>query len=463
MPVENREIPGRILYVGASLPARSETFVYREVFALCALGLDVRTASVHPPQRGLGEARLDQLADDAIGIYGPGMRRLLTDAALESMTHPIRKIRTALTALCDAIAAPDVAGLNRPKIIWQMLGGLALARRVRRLGIQHIHSHMAHVPTTIAMYAAVQLGVPFSFTGHAADIFRSRTLLKAKLQRAAFAACISHWHRQFYRSIVVRPDDRYPIVRCGVDISEFSPQLHMTRERPGGDASSPAAGPRATRVLAVGRLVPKKGFDLLLHALAMLRDGGETCRATIVGEGPELQDLQRLRTELQLDHEVALVGAKSNQQVRDMFREADLFVLPCRIDQAGDRDGIPVVLMEAMASGVCCVSGDLPAIRELIDDGVSGRLVTPGEVEPLVAAMRELISSADLREVLAREGRRRVEEEFSLALNAERMAESLRNATARWGAAQQNVLPAGLRQQEHGAAASRPSIAAAKR
>ena len=411
--------PPRVLYVGAALPARSETFVYREVFALRDLGFDVRVASVHQPHRGLGEARLDSLAGEAIGIYGRGVRRLLLDAAIESISHPIRKIRTALVALGDALAAPDVALFNRPKVIWQMMAGLALARRVRRLELKHVHAHMAHVPATIAMYAALQLGVPFSFTGHAADIFRSRTLLKAKLNRAAFVACISYWHREFYRSIVNLPDDRLPIVRCGVDVDEFAPPQA---------AGLTGAGRESPRVLAVGRLVPKKGFDLLLRALAKLRDDGTPFHATIVGDGPQQRDLEQLRSALRLDQHVDLAGAQSNQQVRGMLREADLFILPCRIDPSGDRDGIPVVLMEAMASGVCCISGDLPAIRELIDDGVSGRLVAPGEVEVLAAAMARLLADHAQRKQFARAGRARVQQEFSLGLNAERMAESLWHA-----------------------------------
>jgi glycosyltransferase involved in cell wall biosynthesis len=194
---ERRAGSGRmsILYVGGTLPARSETFVYREVLALRDLGVEVRVATVHPPQRELGDDRVDALAGEVIEIYGPGPWKLLADALMECVAHPIRTMSAAACGTRDAVCGRGVPLKRRPKVLWQCVAGLALARRVRGLGIQHIHAHMAHVPTTIAMYCAHRLGISFSFTGHAVDLFREGTLLKSKLRRASFAACISEWHR----------------------------------------------------------------------------------------------------------------------------------------------------------------------------------------------------------------------------------------------------------------------------
>jgi glycosyltransferase involved in cell wall biosynthesis len=286
-----------------------------------------------------------------------------------------------------------------------MAAALALARRVRPLGVRHIHAHMAHVPATIAMYAARQLGIGFSFTGHANDIFPNRTLLAEKLRRARFAACISEWHREFYRCVSGVPESRLPVVRCGVEIPAAAPV-----EREG-----------VPRIVAVGRLMPKKGFDVLVRAVAELRAAGVGVECRIIGAGPQREELAGLIRERGLTGTVALLGAMANERVLDEIAGADLFVLPCRVDPGGDRDGIPVVLMEAMARGVCVISGDLPAIRELVRHGETGLMVSPGEVGPLAAAIRTALADKALRRRVGEQGRAWVADEFSSGVNADRL------------------------------------------
>jgi glycosyltransferase involved in cell wall biosynthesis len=397
-----------VLYLSGQLPARSETFVYREVFGLRDAGLPVHVASVYAPDRDLGDPRLDALADEAIPIYGSGKQRLLADALSEWASHPIRSLQTWTRVKLDGLFDSDVRLERRPRVLWQGLAALALAHRVRALGITHVHAHMAHVPTTIAMYMAKQLGVPFSFTGHAVDLLRLRTLLKKKLERAAFVSCISHWHRGFYQGIAALPDQRLPIVRCGVDVDQFMPR---EREFAGGPLE----------LLGVGRLVEKKGFDVLIEALARVQEYVPVWRCRIVGDGPKREQFQSLIARHHLQDRIELLGARSNDEIRHLMSEADLFVLPCKLDPTGDRDGIPVVLMEAMASGVCAISGDLPAIRELVDLDKTGVMVEPGSIDALTKALRSLLTDADRRRQLAAAGRERVVEEFSLDVNVERL------------------------------------------
>jgi colanic acid/amylovoran biosynthesis glycosyltransferase len=403
---------GPVLYIAATLPKLSETFVYREFFALRERGVCVLAASVHPPERRLGDARLDALAAEAIPVYWLGSRWLWAHALAEFARHPARAARTMALGLRDAILGQDLTPARRPRVIYQAFAGLA--HRVRPRRIAHIHAHMAHVPASIAMYAARQLRVPFSFTGHANDLFPSRALLKEKLRRAAFAACISQWHRELYRSIQSLPDERLPIVRCGVDI-------------PRQPAAESHAG---VRILTVGRLIPKKGFDVLVDAVAsLLRSDpnlGLSCR--IVGEGPERTGLEQQIRILGLQDHIDLAGPMPNADVLAALSDADLFVLPCRVEPGGDRDGIPVVLMEAMARGVCVVSGDLPAIRELILHARTGLLAPPGDATALAAAMETLIRDRALRAKLAGQGRERVAQEFSSGMNAARIMAAFRAA-----------------------------------
>ena len=388
-----------ILYVGAVLPKRSETFVYREVLGLRGRGIDVSIASVNPPEQGLEDPALSALANEHVPVYGRGVGSkvsVLADAVRQSVVRVPRGLF-------------ETGPAYWPKYLFQRDAGYALARRVRGMGVTHIHAHMAHVPTTVAMHCAQAMGVPFSFTGHAADLFRDRSALKTKLQRAAFVSCISHWHRAFYNDIVPRTDADYPVIRCGVDVESF---------KPGGD------GPRAG-MLTVGRLVRKKGFDLLVEAIAGCTAGS---RLTLVGDGPERAALQAQVDELGAGDRITLVGAKSNEEVRLLMQKAEVFVLPCRVAEDGDRDGIPVVLMEAMASGMAVVSGDLPTIRELVQHDHTGLMCEPGSVESLAAELCRLIADPGMVARLAAAGRQRVVQEFSLSVNIERLCRAFDRA-----------------------------------
>lgn len=401
--------PAHVLYVGALLPKRSETFVYREVLGLRTRGIAVTAASLRAPERDLGDPLLDELADGAEVVYQ-------TRAPLEALRGALWRPSIALRGLLDALFAKDVPLRQRPRVVAQLAGGLGLAWRLRSRGLTHVHAHMAHAPTTVAMYTAAALGTPLSFTGHAADLFRDRQMLPTKLRRAAEVMCISHWHRDFYRQWQDLPEERLPVVRCGVDLHKFSP------------------GPGGGGLLTVGRLVPKKGIDTLIRAMAILAEGPNTNpdrhRLTIVGDGPERRELEELAEALGMRDWVSFVGARNEEQVRVAMQEADLFALPCRVSVDGDRDGIPVVLMEAMASGLPVVSGDLPTIRELIVDDSCGVLVTPGDPRALAREIDRLLADDARRQAVGRAGRSRVAEEFSLDVTLDRLERSFCGSSA---------------------------------
>jgi colanic acid/amylovoran biosynthesis glycosyltransferase len=401
-----------IVYLAAHFPKLSETFVYREILGLRAAGLDIRTVSIRPATDQLGDPVLEQLREEAVPLYGAGWGRLLIDACAESFRHPLRTLRLWARSVWLAAREADLRGVTaRLKIGVQTCAALALAHRLRPLQPALLHAHMAHVPTTIAMFTARQLGIPFSFTGHAADLFRDRALLRPKLQQAAFVHCISHWHRTFYQELCPRPDADYPLVRCGVDPAEFPPR--------------PAPQSGATRLLAAGRLVGKKGFDVLLTALASPALTAYPWTLTLIGDGPEEDALQAQWQAHPCRDRITLAGAQPNTLVRQAMVAADVFVLPCRVDPDGDRDGIPVVLMEAMIAGAVVISGDIPSIRELIEHNRTGLFVPPGDAEALAGALALVCGNASERERLATAARPAAIAEFSLAVNIQRIMENL--------------------------------------
>jgi glycosyltransferase involved in cell wall biosynthesis len=405
-----------IAYIAGAFPKRSETFVYREVRALRAAGWPVTTVSLNRSQDGA----LGEFADLAVGtvhVYDSSARATVASALVESVAHPLRSIRTLATALADTLRPGERTSLGtRARLLAQSVAAMGLALRLRKAGVRHVHCHFAHAPTTVGMYAARHLGVPFSFTGHANDLFQRRALLTRKLQRAAFVACISEWHRELYNQLDPTGERQYRVIRCGVDVDGWAPQAGAAREIPPGEP---------LRVLTVCRLVEKKGVDTLISGLAAL---SRPWKLTIAGDGPERRRLEQLARKLGCFGSIEWLGQVGNERVLGLLAQADVFALPCREDRGGDRDGIPVVLMEAMSCGVPVVSGDLPAIRELVRQDETGVLVDGNRAEQVTAALEALAASRDLRQRLAAAGREHVRGQFSLNATLDQLTLEIQQA-----------------------------------
>lgn len=401
-------------YIAGVFPARSETFVFREVRALREAGWPVTTVSLHPPaERGIAE--FADLEAGTISVYGPQAKSTAKSALGEFLNHPIRAVITMLTALGDAIHPGEkLPPGSRAKLLGQAWMAIGLARRLRGSRVRQVHAHFAHAPATIGMYAAQQLGAEFSFTGHANDLFQRRSLLKRKLERAAFVSCISEWHRELYSAIVPGDEHKYPIIRCGVDVETWTAGKNADRVIP---------PEQAVRVLTVCRLVEKKGVDNLIRGLAKLT---RPWRLTVAGDGPDRARLQSLAAEVGCQDRIEWLGAVSNSRVSELLKQADIFALPCRQDSHGDRDGIPVVLMEAMACGVPVIAGDLPAIRELVQSDKTGVLIDGNQPEQLSNELLSLVDNPNLRATLAHAARELVVNEFSLSTNIGRLGRHFR-------------------------------------
>jgi colanic acid/amylovoran biosynthesis glycosyltransferase len=401
-----------IAYLAAKFPYPSETFVYREVRELRRRGWKITTVSLNdppPPRTGY-----EDLYESTIVLYGPGLGSTLSNAAAETLLHPLHSLKTLLMSICDAISPGEPAGFTtRIKFPIQAIAALGLARRLRKSGVKWIHCHFAHAPATVGMYAARQLAIPFSFTGHANDLFQRRAILLRKLQRCAFVSCISRWHEELYKSIDPAVAPKCELVRCGVETGDWKPRENSTQAE-------------QLRIVTVCRLIEKKGIDTLIKAFGELNHRKVPATLKIAGTG---EYEARLRSMAAVTSEpVQWLGEVDNTKIPAVLAESDVLALPCRTDAKGDRDGIPVVLIEAMACGIPVVSGDLPAIRELIDDGTTGLLVPGDDVPALADALARLAGDAPLRRALARAGREKIVTEFSLAANVDRLENRLENA-----------------------------------
>lgn len=401
----------RLAYLAPEFGAVTSTFIYREIDALERRGAVVDTYSTTRPVATVISAEAAPRIAATRYLYEASATEVVRAVLRMAAARPGTFVRQAGRALRDAFAAQVPTPADRLKLLGHFCVAALLARDLIDRGTRHLHAHFAHVPTSIAMYAAGLAGIPYSFTAHANDIFERPTALKEKVARSAFTACISEYNRR-YLSEMGCDADRQIIVRCALDTESYS-----YRERNG------RSGPPV--IYTVGRIVEKKGMDDLVDALALLRERGRSFYCRIVGDGPLLEPVRRQVRSTGLEDCVELMGAQPQERVKELFEEADIFVLACRVAQSGDRDGIPVALMEAMALGVPVVSTTVSGIPELIESGRSGLLAPPGDSGALADALDQLLQDGDAARAYAREARRTLETTFESARNAEILWEKI--------------------------------------
>ena len=289
-----------------------------------------------------------------------------------------------------------------------------LARLVQQMSIGQLHAHFAHNPASLARYASLLSGVPFSFTAHAKDLYLSRQQsIAEKASGATFVATCTGYNAG-YLGQIVRPADREKIrtVYHGADTDRFRPP------------AQPPANPIPV-VVSIGRLVPKKGHQHLLEAARLLNEHKIRFQLSIYGEGPQQRALEQQIAAADLQGVVCLHGACTQDELISVYRGSDVFVLASVVTADGDRDGIPNVLLEAMACGLPAVSTTISGIPEVVTDGVNGVLVPSGDPVALATALESLLQSASLRQRLGRAARTSVLRYFDAGENAAVMASLL--------------------------------------
>jgi glycosyltransferase involved in cell wall biosynthesis len=282
-----------------------------------------------------------------------------------------------------------------------------------------VHAHFAHHPTVAALALGALAGIPFSFTCHAHDVYLQRAMLGEKVHRAAFVVAISRLLRDQYIARCAQQKDleRVYVIHCGATSTR---QQHPV----------PADAPSPLRVLAVARLVEKKGLSFLIEACALLRQRGRELSCEIIGCGPLRAQLQAQIEQAGLGSVVRLLGGRSQEEVSEALSRAMLFVQPSIVASDGDMEGIPVSLMEAMAAQVPVVATRTGAISELVEDGETGVLVPPGSSAALASAIERLADDPTYAGRLSGQARRYVEAEFDLTRNVAALDLLLRSRAA---------------------------------
>ncbi|MEX0786575.1 MAG: glycosyltransferase family 4 protein [Dehalococcoidia bacterium] len=398
-----------IAYLVRVFPKASETFVANEIVQLEQLGFRIHVYSFEAPEVPVEHECVRQIR--APVSYLPASVReypLATARAHRDLwsRSPARYWRTFRFALRLCVRQRSLVGLS-----WFLQAG-CMANAVLQTDVSHLHCHFAHGPTSIIQQVAMLTGLPYSFSAHAKDLYTTRRPnLRRKVEGAKFAVTCTRANYDYMRD-VAGPEFAGKIAQCyhGVDADKFKPAPTSLREEP-------------PLILAAGRLVEKKGFPDLFQACRLLRDRGIAFRCLVVGDGKARAALEQAVQACDVSDVVSLPGAASQEELARLYRQATAFVLPCRVLDDGDRDGIPNVILEAMASGLPVVATSVSGIPEAIDSGRSGLLVPERNPEELAGAIELLLRDEALRERLGAEARRRVVRDFDPARNARLLAE----------------------------------------
>jgi len=397
-----------VAFLVKTYPKLSETFILGEILGLEARGLPLTVFALQRPTDALQQdanrrvrAQVHYLGDAADGVIAA-----LREHAAQLLRSPLRYLRVLGSRVRQhpRTALRDVALAGR------------LARHMRTLGLRHVHAHFASHPGMVASLAAALTGGTYSISAHAKDIYLADPAeLRGRMAGAAFTVTCTCHNQQHLRGIAA-PGTPVHLMYHGIDFRRFAPE-----PRP--------ENPAVPLVLAVGRLRDKKGFAALVEACARLRDQGLVFRCEIVGYGEEQARLEALIRRHCIEDRVRLAGVMTHAELAKRYQAAAVFAAPCRIADDGDRDGIPNVLLEAMAMELPVVSTPVSGIPEVVHDRETGMLVPPDDPKALAATLSLLLSDPALRRHLGAAARRWVQRHFDNDRNLDTVHGLLATAT----------------------------------
>ena len=386
-----------LAYLFERFPKFSQTFCYREIAELFRQGVRPAIFSLRSPDRG-PEMNWDPAIVSAVHQLpeGDAFARL-ADEASASLPQTARK------TLHEWRGKDDSLRLHQATYI---------GVRLKKLGIHHLHVHFAGMAARTAFWIRRFFGIEYSLTVHANDIFVPNKFeigLPQIFSMASAIVVVSDFAANQLRDRFSDTASRFHRIYNGIDCDRFRP-------------AQPSQPPL---ILSIGRLISKKGFDVLIDACASLQNGGQELRCEIIGEGPLSAELQARIDRHGLGKQVLLVGPKSQAEIAARLSRATLLVLPCRVEADGAMDNLPTVVMEAMASALPVVSTDVGGIAEMVRNGESGLLVSQNDPLATAEAIARLIGDVELARSFGREGRKRAEELFSIEKNVRVLREIL--------------------------------------
>lgn len=399
-----------LVYIVGRYPLLTTTFIDREIQALRHAGVSLQVVAVRRPPADMPfSAEQHSLQEGVIYMLPVKTGWLLLAALYFALLRPLKFIGT----LAFLLSRPHPGLKARMKTLLHFGQGVYTAYLLRSRHFDELHAHFIDRAATIALVASRLLGIPYSLSIHAgADVFVHPVLVREKLSAARKVVTCTKYNKNYLEKLLGQDlSDKITCIPHGLDGSLYQPE--------GTDAGEKSL------ILAVGQLAERKGFAYLLEACRRLNGMGVPYECQIVGEGPQRQHLGELIERYGLSEQVQLTGALPHDQVLQKYRQAALLAMPCIQTINGDVDGIPNVLLEAMAMQVPVISTGISAIPELIQHEWNGLLVPQKDADALTSAILRLLEDRTLREVMAGRGRQSVLEKFNVETNIRRMTETL--------------------------------------
>lgn len=392
----------RIAYMMSRFPKLTETFVLNEIRAMDALGADV---AIYPLQR---ERQRVVHPEAVTWAHRAHFLPFLSLSIVRAQLYFLRRRPAAyLRVLMDVLRATWGSPRMFVAAVAFFPKSVRMAYEMHLRSIAHIHAHFATHPAMAAYVIHRLTGIPYSFTAHGSDLHVDRRMLDRKVAAAAFAVTISEYNREvIVRECGEAARDKVHVIHCGIDPELFKP------------ARAPRAGTQPGRLVCVASFEDVKGHRFLLHACRLLRDRGVDFRCDLIGDGPLRRETEGRIRELDLASHVTIHGPQTRQFVIRMLAHSDVAVLASHPTADGRREGIPVALMEAMASGLPVVSTAISGIPELVESGETGLLVPPRDPEALADALEVLLRDDALRRRMGDGARARVVRDFNLSESA---------------------------------------------
>ena len=397
-----------LVYIVGTYPGLTTTFIDREIRALRSMGVQVRVISIRKPHTILAHTQ-EQLQAITSYLLPVSWRRFITGHVRFFVQKPITYFGTLLELLTGH--HPNLSA--RLKSVLHFAEGVYAAEWIREEKCDHIHAHFVDRASTVALVSSRLLNVPYSVTAHANDIYVRPELLDLKFSQASFVSTCTGYNRR-HLAKEFKLNGKLHCIYHGLELGAYQPELSVSSGIP--------------MITSVGQLKEKKGFSYLLEACQILKEKGYPFHCQIVGEGPLRSILEQQIRNLSLESHVTLSGALPHESVIAQMKSSTMFVLPCVMGSDGDRDGIPNVILEAMAMQLPVISTNHSGIPEVVIDEVNGLLVPPGDATSLAQAMVRLLDQPELRRQMGERGRQLVTEKFDARHNASLLLQQMMNA-----------------------------------
>jgi glycosyltransferase involved in cell wall biosynthesis len=409
----------QIGYLLRSYPRLSQTFILNEILALEKLGVSIQIFALTNSHETVVQMQVDQVRASVHyldeDIQSRSLRNVLGENVLVALMHIQGYIRSLVYIAANREIDEGYTASSRWACFLQAVHLIYLLdQKERRTGktIDHLHAHFAHDPALVACLVHWITGIPFSFTAHARDLYQvPEKVLVARIRQARVVITCCEANLEYLKRIAPSQESKFSLVYHGVNLNDFQPG-------PSPGANSAHNGPL---ILSVGRLVEKKGFQDLLEALLIVKKRGEDFQCAIYGAGPLEKQLGEWIEKHGMTGEISLKGDRTQQELISVYQSATFFVLTPIQTEDGDRDGIPNVLVEAMAVGLPVIATAVSGIPELVEHNQNGLLYQPHDVDGIASGIIDLLRDAEKRGQLGSAASKTVSEHFDVTRAASRL------------------------------------------